>query len=612
MKTTTEQIEKVREELSASTPWTFADFLLLAKKVAPFLEEMLPAGERKMKTAFLSSFTTQGLREVLTVKCLQAGISADFYTGGYQQYAQEILNPQSGFYAFDPDVTILFVDLQSLAGDFYFRPYKFGEEDRRAWIDGALERLLALIHPIEERTHSRVLIHDFEVPLYSPLGILESKQNFGFHDAVRTLNQKLREAAKNDPRLFIFDYDGFCSTVGKQNIQDLKMVYLGDMKLDVRHLPALCGHYLAYFKAFSGCSRKCLVLDLDNTLWGGVLGEDGFEGIRLGPTPEGRPFWEFQQHLLGLFDRGVILAVNSRNNPEEALKVIREHPSMVLGEKHFASIQINWNDKAANLKTIARELNIGTNALAFIDDDKVNCDMVRQVMPEVRVVELPEDPSLYCKTLFELQDFNTLQFTEEDRIRGGVYASQRLRENLKKEISVEDYLKSLETVMTVETAHSFTLPRIAQLTQKTNQFNMTTRRYSEADLRKFAESKSFGVWSFRLEDKFSDLGIIAAVIAEKRLPEWRIDTFLMSCRVLARGVEQAILAFLVETARREGASFLTGEFIPTEKNPPAMNFYREQGFQKAPDDGKAQIWKLPVSHEVLFPEGISIKVNASL
>ena len=355
-------------------------------------------------------------------------------------------------------------------------------------------------------------------------------------------------------------------------------------------------------------SKKCIVLDLDNTLWGGILGEDGLEGIRLGPTPEGRPYLEFQKYLLSLFNRGIILAINSKNNHKDALRVFQEHPNMVLKEHNFASMQINWNDKVSNLKNIAKELNIGLDSLVFIDDEKLNREMVKSILPEVEVVDLPEDPSLYLKTLAEIDDFNILKITEEDKKRGKMYAERRKRQELQNKSSTDitQFLKDLRMIATINMADSFNIPRIAQLTQKTNQFNMTTRRYSEEDIKKFSGNKNFLVMCISIKDKFGDNGITGAAIVEKSHESWRIDTFLLSCRIIGRKAEEILLGHIIGLAKNENVKKIIGEFIPTQKNTPAKSFYKNSKFFNAGKSNNMEKWELKNLSSFKYPDFIKI------
>jgi FkbH-like protein len=467
------------------------------------------------------------------------------------------------------------------------------------------EEILLFIGVLKERTNAKIIVHNFMVPIYSPLGILECKREFGFFESVRYLNTCLAEAFKEDNRVLVFDFDTFCSSLGKRDLIDYRMYYIGDIKLRFEHVPALCDKYLGYIRPILAITRKCIVLDLDNTLWGGVIGEDGIEGIKLGPVPEGRSFMEFQKYLLSLYNRGVILAINSKNNQEEALKVIREHPYMVLREEHFAGMQINWNDKITNMKAIADEINIGTDSLLFIDDDRLNREMIAAAMPEVRVIDLPSDPSLFVKTLTGLEDFNILQLTEEDWTKGKMCAEQRIRnELLHSSINITEYLAKLQMIVTIEEANNMNIPRIAQLTQKTNQFNMTTRRYQEDDILNKIK-QDYMVVAVKVEDKFGDNGIIGVIIVEKG-EQWRIDSFLLSCRVIGRKVEDTLLAYVLYQARKHNCGTIIGEFIPTKKNTPAKNFYRDSGFTLDKNIDGQEIWSFPVDKGYEAPSFIKM------
>ena len=578
---------------------------------------------KKIKIAILSSSTIKGMKKVLTEECSISGILPEIYIGEYNNYAQEIIKEDSALYKFFPDIVIVFVDTQALFGDAYFHlqdEKQFSGEARRELIETQFEKINSLIKTLSERTSAKTVFHNFEVPYYSPLGILENKQEFGFQESIEELNKKLRDKFKIDKKVFIFDYNSFCSKIGKNQLRDEKMYYLADMKIDLKHLPDLAREYLSYIKSFLFLTKKCLVLDLDNTLWGGIVGEDGFENIKLGPTPEGRPFMEFQQYILNLFHSGVILAINSNNNYEDAIKVINEHPYMRLREGHFASIQINWNDKISNMREIAKQLNIGLDSLVFIDDSRVNGEIIEQSLPEVLVVHLPKDTALYRKTLIGINDFNTLEITEEDKKRGEMYIAQKERKEFQETSgNIDEYLKKLNTVVTLEKANDFTIPRIAQLTQKTNQFNMTAKIYFEENIKGFLKSNNYFIISAQVEDKFGDNGITGVAIIKKDLKQWEIDTFLLSCRVIGRAIEKVMLACIVGEAKKEGVETLVGRFISTAKNAPARDFYKNNGFEsleagkaKVSDrkeifQGQSQRWGLDIKNiQISYPEFIKV------
>ena len=559
----------------------------------------------KLKIAILSSFTANGIKEVLFVKCNKLGINCDFYVGNYNQHSQEVLDKNSGLHKFKPDLTILFIDARSIFGNKYLLPYGMDDKSRKTFAEEKLQEINSLVEKLKLNSKAKILLHNFEVPAFSPLGILENKHKFGFIESVEALNSELRAAFKNDEQVFVFDYDAFCSKIGKNNAIDYKMYYLGDMKLNLQFIPELCEEYLGYVKPLASITRKCIVLDLDNTLWGGITGEDGLGGIKLGPTPEGRPFMEFQQYLLSLFNRGVILAINSKNNYDDAIEVFRKHPHMALKEDNFAAMQINWNDKIANMKVIAEELNIGIGSFVFIDDDKANRQMIREAFPEINVVEMPEDPSLYLKTLIDLNDFNAFQITEEDGKRGHMYVQQRKRtEAQKSSTNLAGFLKSLNMVVTAERANKFSIPRISQLTQKTNQFNMTTRRYMEDAIKKFSEDKNFLVFSVKVEDKFGDNGITGAAIVKKGKDAWSIDAFLLSCRIIGRKVEETLLAYIAREAKKAGAKKITADFIPTNKNSVAKGFYKSSGFNIVKKENEKEVWEYDPEKNYKFPDFI--------
>ena len=560
-----------------------------------------------VKIAYLCSFTANGIKEVLSVKCSQSGINAGLFIAPYNQHMQQILDKGSALYDFDPDIVIVFIDKKNLFGQDYYSYGCLSQEERKAMIQGFSAQLSNIAKILKDNTRATIIFHNLEVPVCSSLGILENKIPLGIIESVRMLNNLLSESFRHDPRIFLFDYDAFASKHGKSNICDAKMYYLADMNLHLNYIIPLCDSYLSYIKPILGISKKCLVLDLDNTLWGGVLGEDGLEGIRLGPTTQGRPFLDFQRYILSLHQRGVILAVNSSNNFSEAREVFRKHPFMVLKEEHFSCLKINWENKAANMKAIAEELGVGTDSMVFIDDDKLNREIVRKSMPEVSVVDLPDDPAFFLQAVSEIGDFNTLQLTGEDRKKGRMYTEQKMRKEFSDSVSdITDYLEGLNMVVTIERAQDSNIPRIAQLTQKTNQFNMTTRRYQEADIRGFATDGSFLVLAVDVKDKFGDNGITGVVIVKKESGSWKLDTFLLSCRVIGRRVEQAMLGYVLKKLKEAKIKTLTAEFIHTAKNIPAINFYKENGFKFIKDEGNKQLWHYDFKEGYSYPEFIRV------
>jgi FkbH-like protein len=341
--------------------------------------------------------------------------------------------------------------------------------------------------------------------------------------------------------------------------------------------------------------KKCVVVDLDNTLWGGVVGEDGFENLALSLKSPGNSFIAFQQALLDLYDRGVLLAVNSRNNPEDALKVIREHPNMILKEKHFAAFRMNWSDKSENMRDLAQELNIGLDSMIFLDDDPTNRGLVRAILPEVEVPELPADPREYARFLNALPYFPAEATTDEDKMRGNLYVTERLRkEEERQHSSKEDFLKSLGLVMDFYEDDDSAATRLSQMTEKTNQFNIDKNLFSDEDIRSFVRSADRRVFHARLSDKFGDYGIVLLGIADVRGKAWHISSLLMSCRAFGRGIEYAFLAEIARRAREAGADELTVAFNEGPKNTPAREFvdavFKEARAAKISDIPESPSW----------------------
>ncbi|WP_088187748.1 HAD-IIIC family phosphatase [Desulfosporosinus sp. FKA] len=602
-------METAKSFIMRNPPYSAADYVLISRQLTKEMNDQAGSG-RQVKIALLSSFTIQPLPEILKVKCLIDGINPDIYTAPYNQYTQEILDLNSFLYAFKPDIIFLFIDLRSLLGDHFFLPYQINSMGRKAMISEKLDQLLMLVNKVNLHSSAKVVVHNFEMPGFSPMGILESKQEYGICEAVQMLNQRLRESWKDNGQVFLFDYQAWSACYGQYNLFDPKYYYLGDVKFNFEYMPKLCDVYLGYIKPLLGILVKCIVVDLDNTLWGGVLGEDGMEGIRLGPTPAGRPYWEFQKFLLSLYQRGIILAINSKNNVAEVMNVLAQHPHMVLRKEHFAAERINWLDKAENLRSLAAELNIGLDSIVFIDDDPLNREIVKGSLPDVMVVDFPEDSALYVSSLQQLTIWNVLQVTTEDQQKGKMYAAQRRRqEMLQSSRSVEEYLRGLDMKAAIFPANDFTIPRISQMTLKTNQFNLTTRRYTEEQIHELAASNQYLIAAVQVSDKFGDNGITGLVMAEMGAKRWRIDNFLLSCRIIGRKIEDVLLAYVLEQARQAGVTVIAGEFIPTAKNIPAQDFYSAHAFRYIGDDGQRQIWELEVDQHFAYPDFIQISMG---
>jgi len=358
-------------------------------------------------------------------------------------------------------------------------------------------------------------------------------------------------------------------------------------------LMPLAQEYVRFLLPVAGLTAKVLVVDLDNTLWGGVVAEDGVDGLQCGQEYPGAAYQDLQRAILSLRSRGVLLAVASKNNEAEALEALDLHPGMLVRSGDFAARRINWHDKARSIREIAAELNVGLDSLAFLDDSAFEREQVRQAVPEVMVINLPDDPMRRATALRECPLFERLSVTSEDRKRGRMYAEQAQRVDLERQVATLDgFLRSLRIGMDMREMSPDGLARVAQLTQKTNQFNLTTRRYSEQEILELGRDQNSRVYQVHVSDRFGDNGIVGVAITRRAGATWEIDTFLLSCRVIGRTIEQAMLARIAEDAAADGATSLRGWFLITRKNQPSSNFYPSNGFAIVDRDEVGMLWEL--------------------
>ena len=564
--------------------------------------------DKKINVGILASFSLNGLEETLRVKSAQKGIDCRIYVGDYNQYNQEIFKSDSKLFQFNPQLTFLILDIRHILGELYFLPYSISASERKEFVETKVDEIKKLVEAFLDNSNSKLVITNFQIPVYSPYGINEQKEDFGMKQLVYEINNKIRHELKDQPLVFIYDFNEFVMKFGEYNVFNYQDYFFGDIKISIDYIPKFADELLGYVNAVMGITKKCIVLDLDNTLWGGIIGEDGFDNIKLGDDAVGRSFVEFQKRLLALNQRGIILAINSKNNFEDAMEVIKKHPSMILREDNFACMKINWDDKVTNLQEISKELNIGLDSMVFFDDDLINQEFVKTSLPEVLVVELPNDSSQFAQIITKMKEFDVLKITEEDVKRNEMYLVQKKRTELKNKIvDFDEFLKQMNIEVNIKKADSFTIPRISQLTLKTNQFNLTTKRYQQEEISSFSSDKDRIVECVQVSDKFGDNGITGVYIIEKKdSKEWIIDTFLLSCRIMGRKVEEAMLYQIIEKAKNLGIKKIKGKFIPTKKNKPAENFYSDYSFKKEGD-----YWVFNTDQVMKKPEQIKLRNNTN-
>lgn len=553
---------------------SFGSYFQIYRRLKQLSDEKKEEPSNPIRVALLGTQTLDKLQMYFEVQARFDGYNPEFFLGDFNQYVQDMLNPQSNLYEFAPKIVFLALDVRSVWGDIYDDPAAFESQHKQRHLDSVMDELKGSICSFISRCPATVVIHNLEVPVLTSLGIHEDANPFGIHNLTVAFNQKLQKWISQTDGVYLLDYDGLAGWFGKSRATVDKMRLYGKICISDKAIPLLVSKYMGFVKMLTGRIRKCIVLDLDNTLWGGIVGEDGFNGIALGPAFPGNVYMEFQRILLSYYHRGIILVINSRNNPEDVLKVLREHPYQLIREDHCAAMHINWNDKASNMKELAAELNIGLDSMVFIDDDPVNRQLMRDVLPEVLTVNMPSDPAMYGRALLTLNDFEMLTLTQEDRERGQMYAQERQRRDVAEaEVDMHSFIKNLDLKVSIRLADSFTTPRISQLTQRTNQFNMTTRRYNVEDIGRLVEKEKACVYGLSAKDRFGDYGLVGVAIILPAGPKWRLDTYLMSCRILGRGIEKAFLSHLAKEAVKENIKEIIGEFIPSAKNKPAEKFF---------------------------------------
>ncbi len=428
---------------------------------------------------------------------------------------------------------------------------------------------------------AQVVVQNMSLSAIPYWGIYDSQKIDSQADLIQEFNYKLRDGLASNQTTFIWDFNNFLIRKGYETIFDPKLMHISSNPFKQSSYIQIADDLMRYIYSVLGEGKKCIVLDLDNTLWGGVIGEDGIDGIALGHDYPGNCFVEFQKELLKLYHRGIILAINSKNNESDAFDVIDNHPDMVLKRKHFAGYRINWLDKANNLKKLAEEINIGVDSMIFLDDNPVECELVRQQCPECTVIQIPKQHYLIPSIVQSLPGIENIRLTDEDKKKGEIYQAQIKRKVLEESSSdLGDFLHGLEMEVEIKESETFMVPRISQLTQKTNQLNMTTRRYTEKDIIEFEKSAKSYVFSVSSKDRFGDNGIVGTVILRFEGDNCIIDSFLLSCRVISRTIEQSMIAFVAEFAKEKGALKLIGEFFPTAKNKPASDIYAKMNFIK--------------------------------
>lgn len=566
----------------------FSDFKTLKRLLKSDLSA-LPV----IKVALLGDTATQFLATAIRGTGVERGYNIDLYEAEYNQIDRELLDPTSEFYEFNADFIVLFQSTHKLGENHAM----LSLEQQTTLAEDRLNFVASVCsNPALEG--KKIIYFNYPEIDDAVFGSYANHVPQSLTWQVRRLNCGLMDLSQQYPNLFICDIAALQNKLGRDTMFAANVYTSTEMVLSMDVLPLVASRVMDIVCAVKGQFKKCLILDLDNTVWGGVIGDDGLEGIQLGHgLGIGKAFTEFQMWVKKLKQRGIIICVASKNNEETAKEPFEKHPDMVLKLDDIAVFQANWETKVDNIRTIQSILNISFDSMVFLDDNPFERNIVRENIKGITVPELPEDPADYLEFLYGLNLFETASFSAADKDRTKQYQVEAQRVSLSKTFTNEaDFLKSLDMVSVVSGFTKFNTPRVAQLTQRSNQFNLRTVRYTDADIESYASDAEVIDLSFTLQDKFGDNGLIAVIIMKPQDKETLfVDTWLMSCRVLKRGVENFTLNTMVEIAKSKGYKRIIGEYLPTPKNGMVALHYPELGFTPIEGSPTAQ-WVLDLEN----------------
>jgi FkbH-like protein len=566
-----------------------ANAIARAKTDGRSLDPLVP-----FRLAVLSNSTIDLVVPALVATAARRGIALEVIQPSYDQVAQEALTPDSKVNVSKPDAVLFALDYRAL-------PLKLSlgnSEASAATVQGAIGYLRALRDGIKENSNAVCIFQSVAPPAETLFGSLDRALPGSIRSLIDGINRELAEFAFASGDVLL-DIASLADTVGLANWHDTQLWNLAKLSFSDELVPLYADHVARVVAALRGKSGKVLVLDLDNTVWGGVIGDDGMEGIKIAQGDAiGEAHLAVQRMALDLRQRGVVLAVSSKNSDEVARAPFEQHPEMLLKLEHIAVFQANWNDKATNIQAIAEELSLGLDSIVFLDDNPAERGLVRKLLPQVAVPELPEDPSAYTRTLAAGGYFEAVAMSAEDLKRAGFYQDNAKRASLQRQAGgVDAYLASLDMTITFQPFDAKGRARIVQLINKSNQYNLTTRRYTEPEILEVERDPEVFALQVRLADIFGDNGMISVVICRPLGSEtWTIDTWLMSCRVLGRKVEHMVLREILKYARAAGIYRLIGTYRPTERNQLVVDHYAKLGFNKVRDEESGLTeWELLVN-----------------
>jgi FkbH-like protein len=575
---------------TAYQPWQIADLSLadLLKKGRSVARDHCNA---ELRLGILGDCATQHYSQCVAAALKLRGIWPEIYEAEFDSIQQETVDRDGPLFRHRPQAVILFNCVQKLEERYALSNQHDG------FVQQVLEEMLEVWNRLIAAGVETILQHNFCLPMFRPFGNFSVASGHSLVDMATRINAVLTEHALANGAVRIVDTEGQAAFLGKRQWLDERLWCHAKQALSPRFLPPLAKSVSDIIAERIGRSVKCIILDLDNTLWGGILGDVGYDGIEIGEISSiGLVYQRFQNALLQLKQRGVILAICSKNDEANVRRVLADHPDMVLRESDFVWISANFGDKANNIREIQAALNISLDSMVFIDDSAFERDFVRTVLPELQVPEMPDDPADFLAALTMWNLFEVGSSSAEDGARTALYQANVTRQALQEQAAdLPAYLRALDMVADIRPFDGFTTPRAYQLFQRSNQFNLTTIRYSEAELKAIAQAPDCDTFTLRLHDRLGDNGIVGAVIARAQGEELRVDSWVMSCRVLGRRVEEATLSILAGLARARGCRRLVGEYRATEKNAMVASLYADLGFSPEREEGGAKFFGLELS-----------------
>lgn len=549
------------------------------------------SGQPTIKVALAGDTATQLLCTAIRGMGVERGYNIELFEAEYNQVEQQLLISTSDLHQFEADFVVIFQSTHKL-GEHHSL---LTAEQQCSLADERLNFVRTICQNLSS-TNKKIIYFNYPEIGDTVFGSYANKVVSSFSYQVRKLNYELMNLSQQYQNLFICDLAELQNKFGRDKMFAPNTYANTEMVLRMDVLPFVASRVMDIVCAVKGQFKKCLILDLDNTVWGGVIGDDGIEGIQLGHgLGIGKMFTEFQMWVKKLKQRGIIICVASKNDEDKAKEPFEKHPDMVLKLDDIAVFQANWETKVDNIRTIQRILNIGFDSMVFLDDNPFERNMVRENIPGITVPELPEYPEEYLEYLYSLNLFETASYSNLDKDRTKQYQIEAQRVSLSKTFTNEaDFLKSLNMVSVVSGFTKFNIPRVAQLSQRSNQFNLRTVRYTDADIEALANDPNVIDLSFTLEDKFGDNGLIAVVIMKPLdFDTLFVDTWFMSCRVLKRGMENFTLNTMVEKAKALGYKKIIGEYLPTAKNGMVKDHYPRLDFKAIENSGTAK-WELEI------------------